>query len=124
LSHGPDIPVPQPPQNLETPKNSASESEASDDDFQFDAASEGPQLFTQTELNDLVRDLCLPKESAELLGSRLKQKSPLAPVTTFSWYRRREKEFVPFFSQDGELLYCNDIPGLMTTFNIQHDASE
>jgi hypothetical protein len=31
---------------------------------------------------------------------------------------------VPFFSQDGELVYCNDIPGLVTMFNIQHDASE
>jgi hypothetical protein len=59
-----------------------------------------------------------------LLGSRLKQKNLLAPGTTFSWYRRTEKEFVPFFSQDGELVYCKDIPGLMTKFNIQHDASK
>jgi hypothetical protein len=59
-----------------------------------------------------------------LLGSRLKQKNLLAPSTTFSWYRRREKEFVPFFSQDGELVYCNDIPWLITKLNIQHDASK
>jgi hypothetical protein len=59
-----------------------------------------------------------------LLGSRLKQKNLLAPGTTFSWYRRREKEFVPFFSQDGELVYHNGISRLMTKFNIQHDGSE
>jgi hypothetical protein len=57
LPHGPDIPVPQPPQTLETPKDSASKSKDSDDDFQFDTASDGPQLFMQTELNDLVWDV-------------------------------------------------------------------
>ena len=34
-----------------------------------------PQLCTQAELNDLVRELDLPKSSAELLGSRLKEKN-------------------------------------------------
>ena len=33
-----------------------------------------PQLFSQEELNNLVRDLNLSKESSELLASRLKQK--------------------------------------------------
>ena len=34
-----------------------------------------PQPLSQIELNDLVRDLNLPKCSAELLASRLKEKS-------------------------------------------------
>ncbi len=33
-----------------------------------------PKTFTQDELNDLVKDLALSKEKAELLASRLKQK--------------------------------------------------
>ena len=33
-----------------------------------------PHLFSQKELNDLVRDLSLSKDSAELLASRLKEK--------------------------------------------------
>ena len=33
--------------------------------------------FSQKELNDLVRDLRLSKDSAELLASRLKEKTPL-----------------------------------------------
>ncbi|GBM20616.1 hypothetical protein AVEN_230215-1 [Araneus ventricosus] len=37
-----------------------------------------PKLFTQSELNDLVRDLDLPKDSAEVLGSKLKEKKLLA----------------------------------------------
>ena len=43
--------------------------------------SKSPQLFNQFELNDLVRDLDLPKESAELLGSRLKDKNLLSQDT-------------------------------------------
>jgi hypothetical protein len=31
-----------------------------------------PERFNQTELNDLVRDLNLPKDAAEILGSRVK----------------------------------------------------
>jgi hypothetical protein len=57
LPHGPDIPMPQPPQTLETPKDSASESVDSNDDFHFNMASNRPQLFMQTKLNDLVQDL-------------------------------------------------------------------
>jgi hypothetical protein len=36
-----------------------------------------PQLFTQSELNDTIRDLGLPKEKAELLGSRFKENNLL-----------------------------------------------
>ena len=43
--------------------------------------------LSQGKLNDLVRDLDLPKEAAELLGSRLQEDHLLAPDTTFSWYR-------------------------------------
>ena len=39
-----------------------------------DADCDTPSLFSQAELNDLVRDLYLPKMSAELLASRLKEK--------------------------------------------------
>ena len=34
-----------------------------------------PQLFSQGELNDLIRDFNLSKESSELLASRLKEKN-------------------------------------------------
>lgn len=36
-----------------------------------------PRPFKQKELNDLVRDLGLSKDAAELLGSRLKEKNLL-----------------------------------------------
>ena len=81
-------------------------------------------MFTQPELNDLVRDLDLPKESAELLGSRLKEKNLLAPGTSFSWYRKRERDFLQYFSQEDELVFCNDITGLLSMFNVNYDVKE
>ena len=49
--------------------------------------------LTYAELIDLTRDLILSKNSAQLLGSRFKEKHLLAPGTTFHWYREREREF-------------------------------
>ena len=66
------------------------------------------------------RDLGLSKESAEVLGSRLKDKHMLAPGTSFSWYRFREMEFVSFFSQEYDLVFCSDVPGLKTRFKIEY----
>ncbi|KAL1233254.1 Tyrosine--tRNA ligase [Trichinella pseudospiralis] len=56
-------------------------------------------LFTQCELNDLVRDLGFPKVGAEILGSRLQSKHMLAPGITVWMYRKRETEFTPFFRE-------------------------
>ncbi|GBN80239.1 hypothetical protein AVEN_242896-1 [Araneus ventricosus] len=60
----------------------------SSSDFSVD---EGPQPFSQSELNDLVRELGLFKDGAEFLGSRLKNKNLLTPGTSFSSYREVEK---------------------------------
>jgi hypothetical protein len=66
--HGPGIPVPVPPEILEdTPVDSDKEDTESDQDFQCDPCSTETQLFSQSELHDLVRDLGLPKDSAEVL---------------------------------------------------------
>ena len=48
--------------------------DAADVDFDPDIDGEVPKVFTQGELNDLVRDLSLSKEKAELLASRMKEK--------------------------------------------------
>lgn len=110
VAHGPDVPVPSPPGNLEDLHlSSESESSSSTDDVDFSSVErEEPQLFSQCVLNDLVRDLGLAKESAELLGSRLESKNLSAPGTSFSWCRNREKEFVPYFAQEDDLVYSTD----------------
>ena len=53
-----------------------------------------PKPFNQAELNDLVRDLNLPKTSALILGSRLKAKRMLCTDTTFVWYKYHEKDYI------------------------------
>jgi len=50
-----------------------------------------PQKFSQNELNDLVRNLDLSKESSELLASaRLAEKNLLLPDVRISFYRNRD----------------------------------
>ena len=57
-----------------------------------------PVPLTQAQLNDLTRYLNLSKESAQLLGSLLKEKHFLVPGTTFYSYRDRERELRLFFT--------------------------
>jgi hypothetical protein len=77
VPHGPDLPVPDPPKRLHTlePESGATPSELSRDPEYGTSTHGTPEPFTQTELNGLVRDLNLPKDAAELLGSRLKGKT-------------------------------------------------
>ena len=64
-----------------------------------------PKPFNQAELNDLVRDLHLPKASTLILGSRLKAKCMLSTDTTFAWYKHRENEYIHFFAKEHSLVY-------------------
>jgi hypothetical protein len=72
--HGPEVPVSQPTEILEVASTNSS-----DEEFQCHT-----EFFTQSELNDVIRNLGLPKVKAELLGSRLKQKNLLAAGTSNS----------------------------------------
>ena len=101
VPHTPGIPTPQAPQSLDNLPSSESESEeSSSDEFQVGDSS-GPQQFSQGELNDLIQDLGLPRQSVELLGSRLQEKNLLTPGTAYVWYRNREKHFEAYISGDG-----------------------
>ena len=85
--------------------------DSNDEDFVVSGdKSSSCKPFTQAELNDLVRDLDLPMASAELLGSRLKERNMLAPGTTFM-YRGREKDLLKYLQTDEELVYCTDAKG-------------
>jgi hypothetical protein len=81
-----------------------------------DEVSKEPQVFSQLELNDLVRDLGLSKQKSELLASRLKDKHLLAHGTSVTYYRTRESSFLPYFSKTNSLVYCNDVAGLINQF--------
>jgi hypothetical protein len=79
--HGPEVPVPQPTEILEDASTNSSDSGGDDEEFQCHTEIQSPQLFTKSELKDVIRYLGLPKEKAELLGSRLKEKNSLAAGT-------------------------------------------
>ena len=49
--------------------------DASLNDTDYEGHSAEPMLFDQNELRDLIRDLSPSKESAELLASRLEEKT-------------------------------------------------
>ena len=41
-----------------------------------------------------------------------------------SLFRNRQKDLVQFFLMEGDLVYCNDIDGLMVALRITHDPDE
>ena len=83
-----------------------------------------PILFDQNALDDLVRDLGLPKDQSELLGSRLQERNLLCPGTTFSWYRHREESLIKYFSEGDNYVFCNDVSNFMQKFGVLYDASQ
>jgi hypothetical protein len=79
------------------------------------------QWIKQDELNDLIRDLDLPKSKAELLVSRLQQWNLLKENLRISVYLKRHEDLVQFFKMERGLGACNDIDGLMQTLSIKHN---
>ena len=74
VKHDASLPVPAPPQNLSLSEteSSSSSSYANSRDQTFEGDDGKPHLIEQSEFNDLIRDLNLSKDKAELLTSRLK----------------------------------------------------
>ncbi len=130
LPHSSNLPVPEPNVTIDTEPTSDSQSSAAAERDSYMPEEEEevhqPKPLNQAQLNDLTRDLNLSKESAQLLGSRLRENDLLAPGTTFSWYRNREREFRPFFTVDEakSLVYCNNIAGLIESLGVKYDATE
>lgn len=123
IPHSEDLPVPNPPSHVESSSNTSS-SDDECEDFQVASTSKAPHLISQSELDDLVRDLDLPKEKSEILGSRLKQWNLLQPEVCVTAYRKRHSSYVDFYSKDGDLIYCNDVVGLLDKLGHQHSADE
>ncbi|XP_029451745.1 zinc finger protein 544-like isoform X3 [Rhinatrema bivittatum] len=90
IPHGKGLPIPDVPElfSLASAKEEdetcgPEQSMSHDPDFLPSSSSE-PHLITQSELNDLVRDLELPRSKADLLGSRLQQWNLLSGERLFS----------------------------------------
>ncbi|GFS62727.1 uncharacterized protein TNCV_3201771 [Trichonephila clavipes] len=123
LLHGPDLPIPSPPDTLDNILDQISHI-SSDSEDGYDPGTNDLELFSQSDLNDLVRDLGLPKDTAEVLGSRLKERQLLNSGVSFLCYRFREKEFVPFFTLEGDLVFCNNVPAILEMFKIMCEPEE
>ena len=91
VSHGPELPIPQPPT---THAISSTSSEDDDADFDVDTQclSKDSHFSNQNELDDLTRDLGLTKAKAEILYFRPKEWNLLA--ISFGIARRLDKAFL------------------------------
>jgi hypothetical protein len=73
VAHGPEVPVPQSTEVLEDASTNSSDSGGDAEGFQCHTESQSPQPFPQSELNDVIRDLGLPRDKTEFLDSKLKE---------------------------------------------------
>ena len=76
------------------------------------------QQFNQSKLNDLVRDLDLSKQAAEILASRLNEKHVLHSSAKVSYFRKSDEHFITFFKEEKQLIYCDNLPGLFGQLGI------
>lgn len=120
--HSREFPHPNcPDSTIEFFESSQQTDTSSDNEFQQESQL---QHFTQPELNDLVRDLELSKERAELLASRLKQRNFLAPGVNGTLYRNRDKPYAQHFKKENDICYCNDIPALFEQLGEPYNPNE
>ena len=69
-------------------------------------------------MDDLIRDLSLLKSQAEFLASRLSERNLLLRKTKITAYRNKEKKFLPFFSKENSVVFCNEVKGLISLYKI------
>jgi len=75
-------------------------------------------LFDQSEKNDIMRDLNLPKQSSDLLLSRFQEKHLFHPGTNITLYRNREQDFFQFFTFSYGLLYFHDLESILEAMGL------
>ena len=80
--------------------------------------SSKPKPFSQGQLNDLIRDLGLSKESSEILASRLDEHGILGSETKITFYRNRDDMLIRFFTMEDYFVYCNYIQGLLSKMGL------
>ena len=84
-----------------------------------------PKPFSQGQLNDLVRDLGLSKESSEILVSRLGEHGILDSRTKITFYLDRDDLLTRFFTMEDDFVYCNNIQNLLSEMDLpEYDPNE
>ena len=123
IPYSSNFPVPEPnvPIDMETTSDSQLSAAAEHDSYMPEEEEvHQPKPLTHIQLNDLTRALNHSKESAQLLGSRLRENDLLSPDTTFSWYRNRERKFRQLFTlyEAKSMVYCKNIAGLIESLGV------
>lgn len=129
VSHSESLPIPKSPNANE---NSFNEDSDTDTDFSNDTEYFPPtmkkphaqHLVQQAELNDLSRDLGLPKFQSEILGSRMQQWHYLDKKTRITKFRKRNASLTSFFTVVDSICVCNDVDGLMKALGFEHKVTE
>ena len=99
------------------PKNST--------DFEYEPEeSSKPILFSQEPLNDLIRNLALSKQKAELLASKLQENNLLHADVVVTHYRKCNMDLSTIFRVDGPLCYCHNIKSLYEKLGENYIANE
>jgi len=80
-----------------------------------------PHKLNQGELNDICKDLALPKGKSELLASRLQQWNMLQCDVTVTSFRHHHEAFATYFKRADDLSYCTDITRLLEHLNGSYD---
>ena len=96
----------------------ASSVEGQEDEEEVVLENDAPHPFSQKELNDLVRNLSLSTDSAELLASRLKKKTSSLTVLASVSSATGIKSTSVFFSTVKDLVYCVDIAQLLLKLGV------
>ena len=75
------------------------------------------------QLNDLIRDLYLPKQSAELLASRLQENNLLYAGINVTFYWKKE-EFLKYFTFEDGLVFWIDMHRLLNVGLLEYKPEE
>lgn len=122
--HSEKLPIPKCPSlNI----NSYRETSSSSSEYptrSYSSSNQTQHHVSQAQLNDLVRDLELTKDKAELLASRMKQYNVLAPDVIISYYRVRDMAYNKFYTTKDNICFCKDIPGLFKELNHPYNSKE
>ena len=120
IEHSKFYPVPKPDLNHDIDGNYESDEEY----FPKETESAAPHLINQKELNDLIRDLGITKEKAELLGSRLQQWNLLDNTCRITVQRIRDSTLAQFYEKNDALCFCKNITGLFAEINIEYKPEQ
>ena len=125
VPHTAQLPAPVPPSVNDVKSTETLESsETSESEFELDDTQRKPHFINQKDLNDLARDLDRTKKKREILASCLQQCNLLTSGVKVTEYCQRAQHLARFYSTEGELCYCNDIPGLFYALKLDYDASD